>query len=107
MISAISSALSFGEPGGCLCEHPFYGIPRLFLSCGWAGRLTFLGDSLQLLNHQGFRPPWWCPLSGLPILEGPPWDAQGVSNTLLTEPGSLPGLFDRSHSDHRLFKFNE
>ena len=87
-----------GGPGASLCEHPFYGMPRLFLSCGWAGCLTVLGNPLQLLNYQGFRPPWWGPLARFPILESPSWDAQGVSNALLTEPGGLPGLSDRTHA---------
>ena len=40
MISAISSALSFGEPKHSLCEHPFNGMPRLLFGRRRTGRLT-------------------------------------------------------------------
>lgn len=74
-----------------------YGMPRLLFGRRRTGRLTFLGDLLQLLNHQCLRPPWRGPLARFPVLESPSGYAQGVSYTLLGEPGSLPGLFDRFH----------
>ncbi len=67
---------SNGDPGGGLCEHLAHSMPRLLLRCGWAGCLTFLGDSLQLLNHKGLRPPWRGSLPRFSILEGPLGDSQ-------------------------------
>lgn len=98
------AGLSGKEPFGGLCEHLAHGMPRLLLRCSRSGRLIVLGNSLQLLNHEGFCPPWRGPLPGLPILEGSPWDPQGIGDTLLTEPGGLPGLFNGGHLYHRLFK---
>lgn len=40
MISAISSALSFGDPVRNLCEHPFNGMSRLLFRRRRTGCLT-------------------------------------------------------------------